>query len=129
MAIDPVVDAVLAMERAMWAASTRNDPIFMDTVLHHAFCEIGASGALHDRREAIAPVGILVADIELIDLRGELLGPTVMLVSYVTTAPDAAGHDRTAQRSSLWVFTENAWKLRFHQGTTVPAGPNAVRLA
>ncbi len=59
---------------------------------------------------AIMPKG---SELFLVDSSGwiEFLGDGVVLATYRITAP------ATSIRSSVWIRREDAWQVRFHQGT------------
>ena len=48
-------------------------------------------------------------------------GEDAALVTYRTVEPD-----RVARRVSVWTRTDGTWRLRYHQGTVVPAGTDAA---
>jgi hypothetical protein len=118
-------------ETAAWlvAAETalgRRDPSWpggIEALLHPAFLEIGASGRTWTR----ATIGELLArpsasdSTRFVDFDVIPIGEDAALVTYRTVEPD-----REARRVSVWTRTEGTWRLRYHQGTVVPAGPGAA---
>jgi len=105
------------LEEGLWLEATRFDPRWMDIVLHPDFTEVGMSGRLHTRDEVIgaAPVA-LNAVVPLDGYRMDVVDEDVALVRYVSR-DRANGSVREAERSSLWINTNDGWRLRYHQGT------------
>jgi hypothetical protein len=85
------------------------------------FVEFGASGRIWDAaavRRLVASPTVERPTIERFQI--EFLGDGVVLATYRITAPV------TSVRSSVWIRREDAWQVRFHQGTPGPepgAGP------
>lgn len=119
------VGLVRDLEEGLWRDETRFDRHWMDRVLHADFVEFGQSGRTWDRDSTLAvepaPIGVALP---LADLQVVPLGADVVLVTYRVV--DTFGEDgttRDARRCSVWVRTDGGWRLRFHQGTPVPADP------
>jgi hypothetical protein len=108
-------DAELALARrdAAWQGG-------LAELLDDAFLEHGASGRTWTRDEIVP---FLEAEptsaIELVDFAVHELAPDVVLVTYTAVAPGA--DRRMARRASIWCRREGSWRMRFHQGTPVPA--------
>ncbi len=85
------------------------------------FVEFGGSGRTWDAaavRRLVAGPTVERPTIEQFEI--EFLADGVVLATYRITAPAAS------IRSSVWIRRENAWQVRFHQGTPRPepgAGP------
>jgi uncharacterized protein (DUF952 family) len=107
------------LEEGLWR-ETRADPGWMDRILHPNFVEVGRSGRTYHRQEAIEtthyPFGI---ELPLRDFEMDLIDEDVALVRYVSreTREDEMS---PAHRTSVWVNTNEGWRLRFHQGTPLP---------
>jgi len=107
------------LEEGFWL-DTRWNRGWMDRILHPDFAEVGRSGNSYDRLQTLdRPEGKLETDLPLEDYRVELVDEDVALVRYVSRAR-YDGTDRPAQRTSVWVNTNDGWLLRFHQGTPLP---------
>lgn len=104
------------LEEGLWR-ETRADPEWMNRILHTDFAEVGRSGRTYDRQQAIEttdyPFGI---DLPLQDFEMELIDEDVALVRYVSREK-GNGERSPAHRTSVWVNTNEGWRLRFHQGT------------
>ena len=108
------------LEEGLWLPETRFDPDWMDKVLHPDFTEVGMSGSSHTRHEVIAAEHIsLDAALPLGGYRMDIVDEDVALVRYVSQ-DRTDGALREAERSSLWINTNEGWRLRFHQGTPLP---------
>ncbi|WP_397324390.1 DUF4440 domain-containing protein [Pantoea agglomerans] len=101
----------------------RNDPEWLELILHPEFREITLSGVTVDRSETIASLlsektapYILSSDFCLTEM-----GCGYPLLHYRTFYADGSHH---ALRSSCWICSdEGQWTLFFHHGT--PAAGNA----
>ena len=87
----------------------RADADKLDDLLHRDFVEVGASGRLWTRDQAITA---LTADPDcpqdVRDLKVDELAYGIALVTY-----ELAG----TYRSSLWIREITRWQLRYHQAT------------
>lgn len=100
----------------MWRAETRGDRTYMERVLSDDFREVGRSGRVYAREEILElPVGEI--DAQLRHIAVAAIAADVALVTYVSVVRGADGNIERAHRSSLWVHSDNGWKLRWHQGT------------
>ena len=112
------LDEVCQLELELLEPGTRSNPDRLKRLLHTEFVEIGASGRIWDRAQAIDEltlrpgVGVAVGE-----LTAHEVVEDVALVTYTTSA---------SRRASLWVRTEAGWQVRFHQGTPVPGRATPV---
>lgn len=98
----------------------RADPTQLGALLHPSFVEIGASGRVYSRDEVLAEfAGAPPAyDVWAQDFRVQAVAPDAFLLLFRTAHVEThGGLSRHVARSSLWVSTDGAWRLRFHQGT------------
>jgi len=107
------------LEEGLWL-ETRNDRSWMELILHPEFSEVGRSGTTYGREELIAasPVDLAV-ELPLEDCRMVLIDEDVAMLRYVSRALHEDGPE-AAERTSIWVNTNEGWRLRFHQGTPLP---------
>jgi uncharacterized protein (DUF952 family) len=108
------------LEEGLWLDAIRGDRGWMDRILHPDFIEVGMSGRTHTRDQVLsADHDGLEADVPLDGYRMDLVDEDVALVRYVSR--DHTGDEtRVAERSSLWINTNEGWRLRYHQGTPLP---------
>ena len=108
------------LEEALWLDPTRFDEEWLDEVLHPEFSEVGRSGRTYSREEIITPSGDPIeVELPLERYRMQLIDEDVALVRYVSRQT-LDGGPRPAERTSVWVNTNQGWQLRFHQGTPLP---------
>lgn len=107
------------LEEGMWLPAYRFDPAWMDRMLHPDFAEVGMSGHTHTRTEV---VGTTAADITVHlphqSYRLILVDEDVAMARYISI-DTYDGLPRRAHRTSLWLRTEQGWRMRFHQGTPI----------
>ena len=119
-----ITDQIRRMEEALASQEVRSSELALSTILHPDFLEIGKSGRMFDY------------DAILKDLAGENAPPAyaienlsvtsveegIVLATYQipTRTVDGIAYPAT-MRSSLWVKFDGTWRLRFHQGTIIPA--------
>lgn len=113
------------LEQQLLSPHVRRDPRAIALLLTEDFLEIGASGRIFDRdsilRELVSETGddiIAMSDFSATSLAREDNGSEVVMVNYITTRSDSRGTIvRRARRTSIWLHREEAWRVRFHQGT------------
>lgn len=112
------VERLTTLEWSLWRSGTRFDPAYMERVLAPDFLEFGRSGRVWTR-EATLAVPRQDLDATLSDLVVEQVAGDVALVTYLSEVRYA--ELERANRSSLWRRDAGRWRLRFHQGTPLPA--------
>jgi uncharacterized protein (DUF952 family) len=109
------------LEEGLWL-DTRFDRDWMDRILHPDFSEVGMSGRTHTREATLASTSREVDLRVRLPHEGYSLALTsedVGLVRYISH-DSLNGVERHAHRTSIWVNTNEGWRLRFHQGTPLP---------
>ncbi len=108
-------DAAIAAELALLDPRIRSDRVAVDALLHPDFVEVGASGRLWTRSELLDAIGEFPSStgdpVRATDVTAHVVAPGIVLVRYVTTT------DRRVHRSSLWLSTDDGWRVIHHQGT------------
>ena len=108
------MEFVLSAEQALLDPAFRSSAADLDRLLDPDFAEIGASGRVWTRAEAIA--SLLAArganDLVVSDMAARRVTADVILVTYTTETPAV-----TAHRASWWRLDGEAWRCYFHQGT------------
>ena len=106
------------LEESLWW-DNRFDREWMDRILHPDFSEVGMSGRTYTRDEVLGvPRVEFQAELPHEDYHFDLVDEDVGLARY-TSHDTHDGVERHAHRSSVWVNTNEGWRLRFHQGTPV----------
>lgn len=112
------VDEAMAAERALLSPRVRTSPELSRELLDPGFVEVGQSGRRWDRESMLTDLPSMTptAPIEALDMRGELIAPGVVHLTYTT----GSGGVR-ALRGSLWRRDDHGkWRLYYHQGTPAP---------
>ena len=104
------------LEEGLWLEN-RFDREWMDQMLHPEFEEVASSGQRYRRQEILEspPEGIVV-QLPHEGYRLELIDEDVALARYVSRAA-YDGVEARAERISVWVNTNEGWRIRYHQGT------------
>lgn len=104
-------DEIVALERALLTDAVRASPRLMGTILHPQWREIGSSGRLWTREDALA-MGPLPSPVDLDVIATERLGDDLLLLLW-----RSRGESGSQVRASLWQQGPTGWQQRFHQGT------------
>jgi hypothetical protein len=112
-------DLFRELEESHLMPHVRADRDQLASLLHKSFTEIGASGTLWTREVILDHVS---NDPELERTMDQFectqLCAGLVLTTYRVTRVDHITGTRTlSRRSSIWQKEQDAWKLRFHQGT------------
>ncbi len=114
---------VIERELALLSPGVRRSIVLVDDLLDPEFREIGISGRLWTRPEAIQALAAEPNDesraVEVTDMEGTVLGANLVLLTYVSSRGG-----RSARRSSLWRCCDGNWRLVLHQGTPVQVVPS-----
>lgn len=109
------------LEEGLWRAETRFDREWMERILAPGFSEYGRSGRVYSREDTLTiPKRPIDARLPLQDFNVRLLSPDVAQATY-TSVETYEGDLQVANRSSLWLRTEDGWRLLFHQATPTQA--------
>ena len=112
---------LVALELALARRNEAAVPGGYEAVLAPDFVEHGQSGRRWTRDETLAALAREpMTDVPtIVEFEVVALAPDVRLVTYLLVV-DAGGHVRRSRRSSIWIRDGIGWRMRFHQGTTVP---------
>ena len=110
------VEFVVSAERALISPTVRSSARDLNELLDPDFAEIGASGRVWGRAEAIAslvdaPRG---DDLVVSEMIARHVTDDVILVTYTTDGPALSAH-----RASWWRRDGTSWRCYFHQGTPI----------
>jgi hypothetical protein len=114
------VEDVIGLEVELHQDAVRRGRVRMEALLHPEFVEFGRSGRQYTREDVLAEFTGEVAHPMIHAEKFELaeLAEGVVLLTYRSAHVDADGKlHRHSLRSSVWVWTETGWQMRFHQGT------------
>jgi ribonuclease HI len=110
---------VVERERELLLPASRQSEDRLRELLDPAFLEFGAGGRRWSRDATIAA---LLAEAtppggRMMRAEAAELVPGVVLLTY-----EADVEGRRSLRSSVWVWRDGSWRLRFHQGTPQGTG-------
>ena len=107
---------VIELELALTSRRVRRSVALVDELLAPEYREIGASGRYWTTAEALQALAAEPSDdpgtAEVTEMQGTVLGPALVLLTYVSSR-----NGRHARSSFLWVRSDGASRLVFHQGT------------
>lgn len=96
----------------------------LDALLHDSFFEIGSSGRKWSKKDILEelpkenPNHIIISQ----DYAVEEIAEKTALLTYLSANKHETGElSRYCARTSLWQYTLQGWKMRFHQGTATSA--------
>lgn len=124
----PLLETLRALEWALHHPGTGLNEEALEALLHPDFHEVGKSGMRYGRAQVIhhlrqlaslAP-GDAAQPTDARDHAVALIAPDCALLTYLSIHHEQGGPLKV-RRSSLWVFHEGRWRLRYHQGTIEPA--------
>src|SRR4051812_34053565 len=119
-----LLEELRILETGLHTIEARRDRQRMAALLHPDFVEFGRSGKRYTRADILnefGPTSVLPA-VRSGDFRLDILAEGVALLTYASAHQDADGkQSRHTLRSSVWVWTEIGWQMRFHQGTPTSA--------
>jgi hypothetical protein len=121
-------DLRTVIERELWLLQpqVRAAPGAVEALLHPGFCEFGASGRRWAQADMITSLaaeqpggeepGGEEPHITATEITAARLADDVIHLTYVSQLGE-----RRARRSSIWLRTQDGWRVYFHQGTLIPA--------
>jgi len=119
--MDSLEQQVIKLERALLDPAVRADADRLSRLIADDFQEVAATGRCFDKDKVVARLphetggGFLATAME-----AHVLAPDVVLVTY-TAERTHADHTARSLRSSVWVSHDDAWQMRYHQGTNAGA--------
>jgi len=110
-----------AQEKRLLSVDTRSIVETIDILLADDFLEIGASGAVYDKAKIRrllpleTPTQRTLSHFSLLCREND----TAVVIYRVVREAEDLPPAETA-RSSVWVFRDKRWQMRYHQGTWSP---------
>jgi len=115
----PVEQQLRELEEHLMRPEVRKSSADVDALLAEDYIEIGSSGRVFDKYQAIeslraeSPVRRSLTDFKVTPL-----APGVILTNYRAIRYGVSGEQPTfSLRSSIWTLVDGRWQMRFHQGT------------
>jgi hypothetical protein len=126
--MDPasLLETLRSLEMALHQPEVRRDRGRLMALLHARYREFGRSGRIYDRPQILEEFSGQPQTYKVWsqEYRVESLGESVALLTYKSAhIGDGGSLERHANRSSLWLHTENGWQMLFHQGTPTEPFP------
>lgn len=118
--IDELLQTLQHLEVELHQAETRCNAARLLELLHPDFEEFGRSGHRYSREEIISELSShdTFPHVSAQDFSVARLSEGLALLTYRSAHVNASeAFERHTLRASLWVLTEDGWKMRFHQGT------------
>lgn len=112
-----LADHLQTLEEALLTTVVRQSTERLRELLTDDFFEIGSSGRLLYQDWDQTTLQLDPIEAELSEFTLHPLTEGHVLVTYRLVQPVL---NRETRRSSIWVFVDGRWKMRFHQGTVVP---------
>lgn len=108
------------LEESLWRMQTRHDLLLMRQTFADGVVEFGQSGRIYTVEDLLPEQAnaSFTATLPLPAFKASHLSSTVVQTTYVSELFINAEIER-ANRSSIWIKHNTAWRLRFHQGTPV----------
>ena len=110
------------LEQSLLQRHTRSNEAYLNSLLHDEFEELGESGKVVTKWEAIEWLLREADGVQwsLSNFRIKSLSDELVLAIYIACKSDlTAGTDKRSLRSSVWKKTATSWALLFHQGTSI----------
>lgn len=116
-----IAEQLLELEKKLLDPELRRAPEKLAHLLADDFLEFGSSGHSMDKRRLLyllkkrTPVKTAIEEFKTIEISDSAVFVTYRAVSE----PSRGNGTRSSLRSSLWLLRNDAWQVRFHQGTSV----------
>jgi len=113
-----ILETLIILETMLHSRRVRTSYDDLNHLLASEYSEIGASGKLYNKEEAITillksePIEIKSSDFHLNELSNK-----VMQLIYTTEHRNKSETISKVIRSSLWKNSDDKWQMIFHQGT------------
>lgn len=120
--MEKLTQQIKTLEETLLRRHARADREMLQRLLHNDFEELGASGTLVTKSEAIDWLLREDDNIQwsLSDFKVRRLSDEIALATYCAHKTDLTTNTtKHSLRSSLWMKTGSHWTLRFHQGTNL----------
>ncbi len=116
-------EKIISKERSILAAQKRRDFEAVEAALAHGFLEIGGSGQLFSKTQALERMKFVhVLDYSLERFRLVSVDDTCVILTYIATVRrryKGEEYSNSSYRSSTWVERSGSWRVIFHQATPV----------
>lgn len=112
-----LINELQTLESRLWLKEFRFDMEWMENILDDNFFEFGRSGRTYTRKECLdTHEQEIHAVLPLTNFKIHAIDTNVVQATYISIVTYGADK-QYGLRSSIWVYQNNCWKLKFHQGT------------
>jgi hypothetical protein len=116
-----ITETLQKLEEKLQTHSVRTNAAAVSSMLTEDFKEYGSSGRIFSKAEILRELQADLPDhIAMHDFQASLLTEQIAWVTYRSIRRQPGSPPAESLRSSLWIFHEGRWQMRFHQGTKVP---------
>jgi hypothetical protein len=116
-----IAETLRELEEQLQTTSVRKNAAAVSSLLTEEFREYGSSGRIFSKEEIIRALqSESPAHISMQDFQASVLTEKIAFVTYRSIKHQPGSPAIESLRSSLWLFQEGRWQMRFHQGTRVP---------
>lgn len=122
--MDKLKKTLTELETRLQNPAVRGDTAQFALLLHESFIEFGRSGNRYDRGSVLESLSAESSTDKIVsqDFEMTCLSSDSVLLTYRSAVVAESGKvHRHALRASVWVQTDDGWKIRFHQGTPTAA--------
>lgn len=113
---------LVSSEHALQTQIDRQNPREVDQLIHDEFHEFGTSGGCFDKAAVVDFLNAEAVDMSSADFKLHRLADNVAVLTYrsVTRFQDGRA-PMYSNRTSIWIYQDGRWQMRFHQGTPTKA--------
>ena len=118
---DSLYQRIYKLETSLHKLEIRHDPEKLKKLLADNFTEIGSSGKVYTKAQIIKELaGEANINISVHDFQIKLLSPEIILAIYIAEISISYNKStKQSRRSSIWKYDGQAWRMVFHQGTSI----------
>lgn len=117
---DQLLRELYELEQRLQQSDERHSRQSLEALLSEDFIEIGSAGRVYNRSDIIeALASESGVRIEISEFSVTTLSPTVVLVRYRAAISEGDSSPVHSLRSSVWLRSDNHWRMVFHQGTPI----------
>ncbi len=118
--MNELLSTIKALEMELHHSGVCCDQARVEEILHPDFCEVGRSGVMYERSKVVSVLGSQKEAPASISDQFELqkINPETVLLTFRSARVNDDGSLKDhALRSSVWLYTNEKWQLRYHQAT------------
>lgn len=114
-----MIEIFKELECKLLSQDVRSNPEKIKQLVHENFIEFGASGKTYYLDDLLNIASDESFSFQMFEFKVSLLSPYCALVLYSIEISTLKGDMIKSNRSSIWKYENNSWKIIFHQGTKI----------